>query len=151
MNEITSLSEKLQAETGFHLSRAKFIAQFIVSLIERRTVNLSELSLSMASEIKPCSAYRKLQRFFQDFSMDYELIVRIIINFLPAEPLVISMDRTNWKYGQSDINIFMLCAHYKGIGVPILWMLLLKKGNSNTLERITVPHNFIPLFGKGSD
>ena len=67
MNKITSLSEKLQAETGFHLSRAKFIAQFIVSLIERRTVNLSELSLSMASGIKPCSAYRKQKRFFQHF------------------------------------------------------------------------------------
>ena len=83
--------------------------------------------------------------------MNYDLIARIMINFLPAEPLVVSIDRTNWKYGAVDINIFMLCAHYKGIGVPILWTLLLKKGNSNTLERITVLHNFVPFFGKGSD
>jgi hypothetical protein len=141
----------LQSGTGFHLARSRFIAQFIVSVVERRTVNLSELSLGMALGIKPASAYRKLQHFFQCFAMNYDLIARIMINFLPAEPLVVSIDRTNWKYGAVDINIFMLCAHYKGIGVPILWMLLLKKGNSNTLERITVLHNFIPLFGKGSD
>lgn len=64
MNEITSLSRKLQAETGFHLSRAKFIAQFLLCVIERRTINLSELSLSMSEGIKRASAYRKLQRFF---------------------------------------------------------------------------------------
>lgn len=116
MNEITFLSEKLQAETGFHLARARFIAQFILSVIERRTVNLSELSLSMALGIKPASAYRKIQRF----SMNYDLIARIMINFLPAEPLVVSIDRTNWKCGSVGINIFMLCAHYKRMGIPIL-------------------------------
>ena len=81
--------------------------------------------------------------------MDYELIVRIIINFLPVVTLVISMDRTNWKYGQSDINIFMLCAHYKGIGIPLLWALLPKKGNSNTDEHIALLSKFIAVFGKG--
>lgn len=149
MNEITSLSYKLQAETGFHLSRTKFIAQFLLSVIERRTVNLSELSLSMSSGIKQASAYRKLQRFFQCFSMDYQLIARILINFLPSGALVLSIDRTNWKYGSVDINIFMLCANYKGIGIPILWKMLPKRGNSNTGERTELIQSFIELFGKG--
>ena len=68
MNEISVLSKKLQGETGFHLSRAKFIAQFLVTVIDKRTVNLSELALGMAGKIKKDSAYRKLQRFFQHFT-----------------------------------------------------------------------------------
>jgi len=149
MNEITSLSLKLQAETGFHLSRTKFIDQFLLSVIERRTVNLSELSLSMASGIKQASAYRKLQRFFQCFSMDYQLIARILINFLPSGALILSIDRSNWKYGSVDINIFMLCANYKGIGIPMLWKMLPKRGNSNTGERTELIQSFIEIFGKG--
>ena len=149
MNEITALSKKLQAETGFHLARAKFIAQFLVAVIDKRTVNLSELALGMAGKIKKESAYRKLQRFFQHFALPYGLIARMLINFLPAGPLVISIDRTNWKYGRKDINIFMLCANYRGIGIPILWKMLPKKGNSNTTERTELLCWFIDLFGKG--
>ena len=149
MDEISALSKKLQAETGFHLSRAKFIAQFLVTVIDKRTVNLSELALGMAGTIKKDSAYRKLQRFFQHFALPYGLIARMLINFLPAGPLVISIDRTNWKYGRKDINIFMLCANYRGIGIPILWKMLPKKGNSNTTERTELLGLFIDLFGKG--
>lgn len=72
-----------------------------------------------------------------------------MINFLPSSPLVLSIDRTNWKYGAVDINIFMLCANYKGIGIPILWKMLPKKGNSNTGERTELLKSFIELFGKG--
>ena len=89
----------------------------------------------MAGTIKKDSAYRKLQRFFQHFALPYGLIASILINFLPTGPLVISIDRTNWKYGHKDINVFMLCANYRGIGIPILWKILPKKGNSNTRER----------------
>lgn len=149
MNEITTLSHRLQAETGFHLSRAKFIAQFLVAVIDKRTVNLSELALSISSGVKTTSAYRRLQRFFQVFVMDYELIARLLMNFMAHEPLIISIDRTNWKYGNVDLNIFMLCANYKGIGVPILWDMLPKKGNSNTDERIKLISTFIKIFGKG--
>ena len=149
MNEITALSKKLQAETGFHLARARFIAQFLVAVIDKRTVNLSELALGMAGKIKKESAYRKLQRFFQHFALPYGLIARMLINFLPTGPLVISIDRTNWKYGRKDLNVFMLCANYRGIGIPILWKMLPKKGNSNTTERTELLCWFIDLFGKG--
>lgn len=149
MNEISVLSKKLQGETGFHLSRAKFIAQFLMTVIDKRTVNLSELALGMAGKIKKDSAYRKLQRFFQHFTLPYGLIARMLINFLPTGPLVLSIDRTNWKYGRKDINIFMLCAHYRGIGIPIIWKMLPKSGNSNTTERTELLCLFIDLFGKG--
>ena len=149
MNEINLLSRKLQTETGIHLSRANFMAQFLVTVIEKRTVNLSELAVGMSAGIKKASAYRKLQRFFKDFALPYDLIAIMLMNFLPKGPLVVSIDRTNWQYGKKDINIFMLCANYRGIGVPILWKMLPKKGNSNIKERTELLSLFIRLFGKG--
>lgn len=61
----------------------------------------------------------------------------------------LTFDRTNWQWGKRDINILMLAVVYKGIAVPVYWMLLNKKGNSNTRERIALLKRFIREFGKG--
>ena len=42
----------------------------------------------------------------------------------------------------------MLAVVYKGIALPIYWLLLHKKGNSNTRERIALMKRFIEQFGK---
>jgi|LakMenEpi05Nov12_1017451.scaffolds.fasta_scaffold02886_1 hypothetical protein len=42
----------------------------------------------------------------------------------------------------------MLAVVYKGIAIPIYWLLLHKKGNSNTRERIALMKRFIEQFGK---
>lgn len=41
----------------------------------------------------------------------------------------------------------MLAVVYKGIAIPIYWVLLHKKGNSNTRERIALMKRFIKHFG----
>ncbi len=48
---------------------------------------------------------------------------------------VLLMDRTNWRFGQLDINILLIAVHYRGIGIPLVWSMLPKAGNSNTQER----------------
>ncbi len=57
------------------------------------------------------------------------------------------MDRTNWQYGRSNINILVLGVCYKGRAIPLLWTLLNKKGNSNTQERIDLLNRFLNLYG----
>ncbi|OTG62947.1 hypothetical protein B9T25_14165 [Acinetobacter sp. ANC 4470] len=42
----------------------------------------------------------------------------------------------------------MLAVVHKGIAIPIFWMLLDKRGNSNTNERIEIIQRFICIFGK---
>lgn len=64
------------------------------------------------------------------------------------DKLILSVDRTNWKFGQLDINIFMLGIVYKGVAFPLLFTMLEKRGNSNTQERIDLVKRFIALFGK---
>ena len=59
------------------------------------------------------------------------------------------MDRTNWEFGKAKINFLMLSVLGNGWSIPILWMLLPKKGNSNEEERIKLMNRFISIFGKG--
>ena len=57
-------------------------------------------------------------------------------------------DRTNWQWGKKNINILMLAVVYKGIAIPVYWLLLNKKGNSHSRERIALLKRFIGQFGK---
>ena len=67
---------------------------------------------------------------------------------LEGMPVTLSIDRTNWKWGKKDIEILMLSAVYRGTALPLFWMLLPKRGNSNTDERIKIMKRFIRCFGK---
>jgi len=60
----------------------------------------------------------------------------------------LTLDRTNWRWGKKNINILVLAVVYKGIAIPIYWLLLNKRGNSNTRERIALLKRFIKHFGK---
>ncbi len=93
---------------------------------------------------------RRIQRFVASFSLDRDLIAKLIFSLLPNknEKIILSIDRTNWKFGQLDINIFMLGVVYKGVAFPLLFTMLEKRGNSNTMDRIDLINRFIALFGK---
>jgi hypothetical protein len=60
----------------------------------------------------------------------------------------LTLDRTNWRWGKKNLNILVLAVVYKGIAIPIYWLLLNKRGNSNTKERIALLKRFIKHFGK---
>ncbi|MFB2579571.1 IS4 family transposase, partial [Acinetobacter sp. c2-A9] len=62
--------------------------------------------------------------------------------------VTLSIDRTNWKWGKSNINIFMLGVVYRGIAIPLYWGMLDKRGNTNHLERAELIERFIKQFGK---
>ena len=62
----------------------------------------------------------------------------------------LTMDRTNWKWGKSNINILTLGIAYKGTAIPIYWELLDKRGHSDTAERIRLVEKFIKTFGRKS-
>lgn len=59
----------------------------------------------------------------------------------------LTFDRTNWQWGKKNINILVLAIAYKGIAIPVYWLLLNKKGNSSTRERIALMNRFITQFG----
>lgn len=149
VNELTSVL-KTQFPGTFNLARLKLIALLVCALCKVQTVTFSKLSNAFDSSADSASSLRRIQRFIANFHLDGNLIAKFIFNLLPnkKDKLILSIDRTNWKFGQLDINIFMLGIVYKGVAFPLLFTMLEKRGNSNTQERIDLINRFIALFGK---
>lgn len=132
-----------------NLARTKFISMFIIALCKVQTVNFDKLSNAFDTSAKAESSLRRIQRFIAIFAFDSNLIARLIFALLPSkEKLTLSIDRTNWKFGQTDINIFMLGVVYHGVAFPLMFSMLAKRGNSNSKERIDLINRYIDLFGK---
>ena len=149
---VCELSSILSQILLINKSRIKFISEFILALIKVRTVNLVEISQSFSGEAKLSSVYRKIQRFFLEISFCKRSIAEIVALFYPCPKSgwMLSMDRTNWDFGIKKINILMLSINVNNMSIPILWMLLPKKGNSNTRERKKIMTLFISYFGSKS-
>jgi hypothetical protein len=76
------------------------------------------------------------------------LIARLIFKLLTHEPPYrLAMDRTNWKVGQTNINLLTLAGVYRGVAFPLLIAMLDKRGSSNTPERIALMKRYTRLFG----
>jgi len=147
-NELISILDK-HFKGKVNLARVKLIALFITSLCKVQTVTFSKLANSFDSTANSSSSLRRIQRFIASFSIDSNLIAKLIFGLLPnKEDLILSIDRTNWKFGQANINIFMLGIVYKGVAFPVLFTMLDKRGNSNIQERIALINRFVALFGK---
>lgn len=79
-----------------------------------------------------------MQRFFENYMMDYLQISKLVISSLPHVNFILTLDRTNWQFGKKDINILLLALVYKNISIPLCWELLNKRGNSSFEERNSV-------------
>lgn len=150
MIETQFLMELLKEHLIMNAARIHFIACFITALIKVRTVNFKEVAVAFPGNAQKDSQYRKIQRFFKDFALDMSMIARFTVELLPIkeEDWVLTIDRTNWKYGRLNINILTLGIAYMGIAFPLVWFALDKRGNSNTKERIRLIDRFIEIFGK---
>lgn len=122
-----------------------------MALYKAKTVYFSLLATCFDSPAKAESCLRRIQRFFAKHTLEPDLIARLIFSILPQKgPFTLAIDRTNWKFGSTDINIFMLAVVHDGIAYPLLFSILPKKGPSNTQERISLLERYIRLFGSES-
>lgn len=123
----------------------------MMALCKAKTVCFSKLSAFFDSPAKADSCLRRMQRFFEKHSISPELVAKFIFHLLPQkEKYRLVIDRTNWQFGKTDINIFMLAVVHDGVAYPLLFSMLPKKGTSNSQERIELMQRYIRLFGTDS-
>ena len=122
----------------------------ILGMIAVRTVNLVDLACAFgAGKTKASSNYRRLQRFFSGFDMNFTDVASLLFGlFAKEDPVYLSMDRTQWQWGKRPINILMLSLVHKGTAIPIYWSMVPHKGNSNTQQRIDLLERFVGHFGR---
>jgi hypothetical protein len=150
MEQISELRDSLNGCFQWNKARITCFVEMLLALIIVRTVNLNKIACAVSSDAEQASRYRRLQRFFSEFTIDFDMIAGFIFQlfFVSGGKWYLTIDRTNWQWGKSDINILTLAIAFKGIAIPIYWELLDKKGNSDTLERIALIQKFINRFGK---
>jgi len=89
-----------------NLSRLKLISMFVLALCKVQTVGFDKLASAFDSEALAASSLRRIQRFVALYILDSDLIAKLIFGLLPnKEGLKLSIDRTNWKFGQTNFNI----------------------------------------------
>ena len=146
--DIRSLEQTLLENLPWNKARIKFVVRFLLALYAVQTVNLSMLATAFSGHAKEESNYKRLQRFLHNFKLPYAELAHFVVKLLGVEgPYTLALDRTNWKVGTVDVNILMLSIVHRGIGFPVVWLVLPKTGNSDTIERETLIEIFIDLFG----
>jgi len=136
-------------EAKINKARLKLISMIILAMCRTKTVNYMPLACAFDNTASPGSSMRRIQRFMANFDLPMKLVSRFIFGILPEkENLVLVVDRTNWKFGNANINILMLGVCYKNMAIPLIFKMLNKRGNSDSAERIDLVSKFIEWFGK---
>ena len=148
MKHINELQEILHIFLHWHKSRVLCIAQILQALFPVRTINLTQIANAFQTKAKASSSYRRICRFLTNFSFDLTLIIPIILHLFSIKgKYILIMDRTNWKWGKSSINILMLSFAYLGISIPLFWAVLDSKGTSSVLDRLSLIKKVLERFG----
>jgi|CXWL01.1.fsa_nt_gi hypothetical protein len=148
MKHVSELQKTLSQYLDWNKARVNCLVQILQALFYVRTVNLAQIAEAFQATTKEESAYRRIQRFFKEFSFDMSFIVVLVLNlFVMDRKVTLIMDRTNWKWGKKPINILMLSVEYYGIGIPLFWEVLNTGGTSSTKERKSLLQRVIKRFG----
>jgi hypothetical protein len=148
MKHISELQATLSNFFDWHKCRLDCLGQIIQALFVVRTINLTQVASAFKSEVKEASSYRRVCRFFTGFTFDMSRLVLLVFRLFPlGNRFILILDRTNWKWGKTPINILMLSMAYRGIGIPLFWVVLNLEGNSCAEDRIDLLKRVVERLG----
>ena len=148
MPNLNRLNEILTQNLTMNKARITCLSLMIIALITAQSSNLKKIARHLPSRGKTDSHYRRLQRFIASAVIDYDQLAILLYRLFGLSKVTLTIDRTNWKWGKSNINLFMLGVVYKSIAIPLYWDMLDKRGNTNHLERAELIERFIKQFVK---
>ncbi len=137
----------LRESIGELAPHCNFLIQFLLAILIERSVSMPKLSLVLASDAKPESNRTRIRRFLDDHRIQPLAFAKIIASFLPQEPWILAIDRTNWFWGKTSFNLLVVAVVFEGVAIPLLWKTLPHGGNSHTDDRIGIISDFIAQFG----
>ena len=136
---------------SMNLARIKAMSLVICALCKVQRVAYTKLASAFDTEATAGSSLRRIQRLIAECVIDTDLIAKLILKLIPVKgPYDLAMDRTNWKYSDTNINILTLGVIYDGMAFPVVYTMMDKRGNSNTQERIDLVNRFKRIAGDNS-
>ncbi len=79
MHQVTLLRDALRAHLAWHGARLSFVAAFLIALLRVKTINFSELATGFSGKAQTDSHYKRLQRFFRHYEIDYAEIAPAVV------------------------------------------------------------------------
>lgn len=146
MAYVESLTDVLAEHLSWHRARLSFIARFTTALLKLTTTNLARVALALKAGVKTASNYRRIQRFLAAFRFDFDAFARLLLGLLPQQSgHIVVIDRTQWHFGHTPVNVLMIGIAFKGIAFPICWQVLAKEGSSSAEEGMTLLRQVLRL------
>ena len=129
-------------------TRQETLCWLVLLILRHGTISLWRLAAHVATNARTDSVRRRFYRFFQFVRLDEAAVARIVVELLglSGKPWTLAVDRTNWEFGRTHINILMISVMWNGAGIPLIWTLLPKAGNSNTCERTELLDRLRAIF-----
>ena len=135
--KMEALSQLLSNHIEMHPARRSLFVGMVFAMLQVGKSTLKGLAEGISSKSSKESKIRKIQTFFKEQKIDWIAAGLVIVMLLGiSDKVKIILDRTNWKYGKSNINYFVASIEFFGTAIPLCWILLDKRGNSSTTERI---------------
>lgn len=132
------LKEALSEIFNGHGQRLNMMSKLVLAVLKTCTVNYAQLALVINVKVKIESNFKRIQRFMRGYSFCQRRYVQFAWSLYGTQGkwIALSMDRTNWKFGRTNINILTIGISWRGTAIPLVWMMLNKRGLSNQSERI---------------
>lgn len=154
-----ALQKNIQAHLMKTLGVASTLADrassVIMGLFSSAGVWQKKIAHSIISENQVASEVRAIQRFFSTAEFDYHVYGAMLHSMIrTGKKSIVALDRTNWKFGEKNINLFVaavLCNAFgkkQSFAVPIVWEMLQKAGTSNTQERKIIMQKVLDIVGR---
>ena len=133
----------------WHPERCSTFASIVMSLIHQGNVQHHALGYLLVSSCMK-SKLERIRRFFAKQVIDYEafakaMVLHVFKGTIPSMHLI--MNRTNWKFGKTNINYLVLAVRVGKVTFPLFWRLLGHQGCSDSKERIELMNMFQRTFG----
>lgn len=131
-----------------HKNRQELLDLMIGGMIKSRSVQFYEIANCIDCTSKTESIERRIQDFFQKTEIDYQNLMLYFLCFIHHERLKLSIDRTEWDFGKTQVNVLCVIVSIGKMGVPLYFeMLDNKSGNSNWEDRIKLFKEIIKVVG----
>lgn len=134
--------------TTWHEARIVCLTEMLRGILMSQSINTARLAARMGGRVQFESHMQRMRRFLADQSFDWIVIGRLMLRIAGVagqKKFVVAVDRTNWDFGKTAVNFLVISVVVCGVGVPVVWTQLGKKGNSKTGERLDLLERFLKI------
>ena len=137
---VSTLTQSLK----WHKERCATFSSMVIGLIDQSNVQHHALTRSLLTPGLLKSKLERIHRFFAYQAIDGNAFaLQMVVSLFKKVPQMdLILDRTNWKFGQKDINILVLAGKVGPVVFPLFWSFLDHQGCSNAKQRIHLLEHF---------